>query len=486
MKQSGLFIRIMSVLLTFCLSVTMINSSSVISAAPHEYNDNYENMTAAEKQAYLEQNIKELNQKLNSLGAQSKETEGYIDTLNDKISFLQRELELSSSTIENSKNKITSLENQYKDNEAEIEKLMLDIDKLNDEQQSLQSEFDDTFEQYAKRARALYISGNMSTLSMIITSGDISTLFTRLEMIKRVSRADRELLEGLQLEVERLISASEDLKNKKVQLTENQATLASTKENLEQTIKTLELQQTSFNEKEKTYIQEKDEADRLLLKLHEETQTYSEYRNQDMQELSLINAEIERAAEEWLKKQESLTTTTTTTTTTQNQTNANQGDTTAKPTTTTTTITQRQTTASGRLQMTYPVPSQTKITCGWQGYAGHTGVDFACNSNSQVVAAEDGEVIISKDLKNPDGSYKSYGRYIVIAHYKKNSSGNFVYTLYAHNSSRLVAEGDVVKKGQLIAYSGSTGNSTGPHCHFEVRTPSASYNDCVNPTPYLP
>ena len=89
-------------------------------------------------------------------------------------------------------------------------------------------------------------------------------------------------------------------------------------------------------------------------------------------------------------------------------------------------------------------------------------------------------------LKNSDGSYRSYGRYIVIAHDKKDSAGNYVYTLYAHNSSRVVSEDQYVKKGQLIAYSGSTGNSSGPHCHFEVRTPSAAYDDCVNPTYYLP
>ena len=76
--------------------------------------------------------------------------------------------------------------------------------------------------------------------------------------------------------------------------------------------------------------------------------------------------------------------------------------------------------------------------------------------------------------------------YIVIAHDKTDSVGNSVYTLYAHNSRRVVSAGTHVHRGQLIAYSGSTGNSTGPHCHFEVRTPTASYNDCVDPEIYLP
>jgi murein DD-endopeptidase MepM/ murein hydrolase activator NlpD len=74
----------------------------------------------------------------------------------------------------------------------------------------------------------------------------------------------------------------------------------------------------------------------------------------------------------------------------------------------------------------------------------------------------------------------SYGRYLIIDH------GDGLSTLYAHNSQILVSVGDKVSAGQVVAKSGSTGNSTGPHCHFEVRTPTASYNDCVNPEIYLP
>ena len=181
------------------------------------------------------------------------------------------------------------------------------------------------------------------------------------------------------------------------------------------------------------------------------------------------------------KKKKAATTTTTTTTQA-----AQDNNSTTKQETTTEATTKAE--DDSKLKMTYPVPSQTKITCGYgsAGYAGHTGVDFSCPAGSAVVAAESGIVIISKDLTNSDGSYRSYGRYIVIMHDKTDSAGNYVYTLYAHNKSRLVSEGQYVSKGQQIAWSGSTGNSTGPHCHFEVRTPTAEYRNCVNPTYYLP
>lgn len=487
MKQSGLLIRVLSVLLAFCFVFSAVGPNSVIFAAGNEYNENYDNMTPAEKQAYLEQKLKEVNAKLTSLGEQSGETEEYINTLDQKISYLQKELSLSKNTIDNSKKKITSLENEYKSNEAEIKTLEQDIVDLTSKIDTLQEEFDLSYSDYAQRARAMYISGNTSTLAMLLTSTDISTLFTRLEMIKRVSRQDRELLETLQNEGTELLNTKTSLEDKKVTLSENQKNLVSTKENLNQTIKTLEVQQVSYNEKEQSYKAEKAEADRLLLQLHEDTKTYSEYRNQDLEMLNAINAEIEQAAQEWEKRQESQTTTTTTTT--QPATNENGNTPTAKPPTTAA----PKPTSSNKLSLTYPVPSQTRITCPWMGYTNHTGADFACDSGSKVVAAEDGEVIVSTDIKcngcsnsYHGGGYCSYGRYIVIAHDKRDASGNCVYTLYAHNSQRLVSEHQRVKKGQQIAVSGSTGNSSGPHCHFEVRTPGAKYSDCVNPALYLP
>lgn len=483
MKQSKVLTKILSVLLTFLFILVTNASNYVIIADANPYNDNYNNMTDAEKQAYLEQKLKEYDQKLASLDKQSKEKEEYINTLNDKISYMQKELALSKSTIETSKNKKSSLENQYKSNEQEIEALKTDISSLEVREVELQDEFDVSYDLYAKRARALYISGGVNMLEVLLTSDDMSTLFTRLEMIKQVSKADKELLESLKNEGDKLLETKSDLEAKRSSLISTQETLKATRDNLAETIKTLEIQQAGYTQKEQSYKAEKSEADGLLQELHNQEKTYSEFRNENLEELREINREIEQAGKDWADKQEESTTTTEKPSSTKPS--GGESDTekpTQKPSTT------KPTTSSGRLSMTFPVPSQTKITTayGSAGYAGHTGVDFACDSGSRVVAAEDGEVIISTDLKNSDGSYRSYGRYIVIAHNKKNSLGQYVFTLYAHNSSRVVSKGDKVRKGQLIAYSGSTGNSTGPHCHFEVRTPTSAYDDCVNPTPYLP
>ena len=89
-------------------------------------------------------------------------------------------------------------------------------------------------------------------------------------------------------------------------------------------------------------------------------------------------------------------------------------------------------------------------------YSLHTGVDIACPTGTPVHAAAAGEVILA-------GWMGAYGNAVVIDH------GGGVSTLYGHNSSLLVRVGERVAKGQVIARSGSTGWSTGPHVHFERR-----------------
>lgn len=104
-----------------------------------------------------------------------------------------------------------------------------------------------------------------------------------------------------------------------------------------------------------------------------------------------------------------------------------------------------------------PVAGGT-VTSGfkWRWGRLHKGVDIAVPTGTPVMAADDGKVIVSGYSKS------GYGNYVIINH------NNGTKTLYGHNSTLKVSVGDIVEKGQTIAFSGNTGRSTGPHCHFEV------------------
>lgn len=86
----------------------------------------------------------------------------------------------------------------------------------------------------------------------------------------------------------------------------------------------------------------------------------------------------------------------------------------------------------------------------------HYGIDIPAPKNTDVLASDDGMVIFA-------GNKNGYGNVVEIDHFDNKK------TLYAHNNSIVVRVGDVVKKGQVIAKVGSTGNSTGNHVHFEVK-----------------
>ncbi|MER5198312.1 M23 family metallopeptidase [Streptomyces sp. NPDC002755] len=110
----------------------------------------------------------------------------------------------------------------------------------------------------------------------------------------------------------------------------------------------------------------------------------------------------------------------------------------------------------------------------WQST--HSGQDFAVPTGTKVMAAHGGTVV--KAGGNGAGDGPAYGNAIVIKH------SNGVYSQYAHLSSIHVKVGQVVKTGQKIGLSGSTGNSSGPHLHFEIRT-TANYGSAINPVTFL-
>jgi murein DD-endopeptidase MepM/ murein hydrolase activator NlpD len=116
----------------------------------------------------------------------------------------------------------------------------------------------------------------------------------------------------------------------------------------------------------------------------------------------------------------------------------------------------------------WPVNAPITSPFGWRWGRMHEGVDLAVPNGTPVVAAKAGVVIVA-------GWMGGYGNLVVVDH------GGGVATAYGHNTSVTVSVGQFVEQGQLIAYSGSTGHSTGPHVHFEVRINGSA----VDPMGYL-
>ncbi|MFB6812097.1 M23 family metallopeptidase [Streptomyces sp. NPDC056387] len=140
------------------------------------------------------------------------------------------------------------------------------------------------------------------------------------------------------------------------------------------------------------------------------------------------------------------------------------------------------------------VAAATKAAAGWQkpvssytlsatfGKGGtmwshkHSGQDFACPVGTPVKAASAGTIVKAGPGGGGDGP--AYGNAIVIKH------ANNTYSQYAHLSKIQVRIGQKVAKGAQIALSGNTGNSSGPHLHFEIRT-TPNYGSAINPVTFL-
>lgn len=116
----------------------------------------------------------------------------------------------------------------------------------------------------------------------------------------------------------------------------------------------------------------------------------------------------------------------------------------------------------------WPVHGILTSGFGWRWGRMHEGIDLAVASGTPVVAAAAGTVIVA-------GWLGGYGNLVVVDH------GNGISTAYGHNTSVTVGFGQSVAQGQLVAYSGNTGHSTGPHVHFEVRINGSP----VDPLGYL-
>jgi murein DD-endopeptidase MepM/ murein hydrolase activator NlpD len=134
-------------------------------------------------------------------------------------------------------------------------------------------------------------------------------------------------------------------------------------------------------------------------------------------------------------------------------------------------ITEEELKAKAKIRSDLIMPVESKVISeyGIRNGRPHKGIDLGAPTGTPVFSVLDGTIVYS-------GHQGNYGNVVVVEH------PDFIMTVYGHNEKNLVSVGDVVKQGQMIATTGSTGNATAPHVHFEYRIKGKA----INPRKVLP
>ncbi len=415
-----------------------------------------------EQKALLEADLKNAESKIASLSAESKETEEYIDALDTKIGILNKQLTLLDEQVAELEADITTLQAGIDENQAQADALQQEVDKAQAVIDDLNKKFAAKYDAYCIRMRAIYISGDYNLLTALLTCKDISGFLTRYEMIKAVSKNDAQLMNEIQEQTSQIMQQESDLSLKKSELDDIKNYLLSQQNELIYKQNTLTQTQESIASKKIMLAQDRAESDQLFAVLTAKTGMYTEFRNEDSQLTAAAEKQLQDLMNGVISADEVKDITT-----------GNRSDRPNVSYNNTDVYAQ----SDGVYNMTYPVPGCYTVSAGFPNYSNgryHGGIDFPCSTGTKVVAAQKGVVAGVQRLDY------SYGYYVLIYH-GTDANGEKVFTLYAHNSSILVSPGQSVYKGQQIAKSGSTGNSTGPHLHFEIRVGSTR----INPKNYL-
>lgn len=285
-------------------------------------------------------------------------------------------------------------------------------------------------EKYRTRMRAMEEEGTLSYLSILFEATSFSDFLSRIDMIREIMERDSELEANF-------IAAREHVETVKADYEATQAAQEISKAELLDRKAELEL--------------EIEDACELIAAIEADLETYeAEYLANEAAEAALdeeiyakiAELEAQRLAEEAAKNEQNKD---------QNQ-NDGGGEADRAPGT--------EVPAGMFIWPTtgYNVTSQWGYRIhpifGVQKF--HSGIDIAVNSGEPIYAAASGTVVTAVYSS-------SYGNYVMISH------GNGYYTLYAHMTNYIVTTGQSVTQGQVIGYVGSTGWSTGPHLHYEVR-----------------
>lgn len=342
-----------------------------------------------------------LNQIQKSITETKKKKEEVIHQKNDiavQIADLDKKLNATQQELTNAQKRLIDITAKLEKTRKELEEAK---QKENAQMQTMK-----------ERIKAIYISGELGYLDVLLGAQNFGDFIARLDIVKRIVDFDANLFESYKQQREFIEQKEKELAQIQTEVQNYKNQIASRQRELQVAMASREGLMRDLERQQKLYEQQEDE----LLKQSKQLETVI----QQLQAKSKIKY------------------------------------------------------SGGKLL--WPVPSSDIITSPFgmryhpilKQSKMHTGIDIAAEMGAPIVAAADGQVIFA-------GYYGGYGYAVIIDH------GDGISTLYAHNSVLLVKEGDMVKRGQVISKAGSTGLSTGPHLHFEVRKNGVP----VNPIDWL-
>lgn len=393
----------------------------------------------------LQQEVQDAKAQQEKAASQSQEAQHYKNKTNLNLQYVLQQVDVVKGKMTEISTKIKSTENSLNVTAAELDEAEVRVASRE--------------ELLGSRVRLMYTDGAVSYIDVLLASKSFSDFLGRTDSLKMIVDQDQELLVQHKLDKQLVVDKKKELEGQYAQAKQLYTTLESQRSLLKQ--KEAEKQELiAYYDKE---IHESDdlseEQNNKLVKLASarsalESQKDKIKAEEAARKAAAAKKEAARRAAEAARKASSA----------RSSSSSSISSTTAY--------------SGGDGPFLLPVGSatissgfgpRTHPITGERGKA-HTGVDFAVGQGTKVHAADSGTVILSE-------WWSGYGYCVIIDH------GGGVWTLYGHirKGGLLVSAGDKVGRGDVIAESGSTGNSTGPHLHFEVRIDGKT----VNPMPYL-
>lgn len=351
--------------------------------------------------------------------AQKKsEAEAVIGNVYEKLRVIQENLDAAKAAYESISSQIGETDKKIADTQSELEKAQAHLSKRE--------------VVLSRRIRDIYMNGQLNYLDVIIGAKDFNDFATRVELLRRVVNSDLELISSIREERDKIDEAKKILEEERQRL----ATL-----------------QTEAEAKKTEIEQHKAEQQAILRKAETDKATAEE-----------AYAELEASSNQiaqMLREREAARQAAQAAAASGGSSGGGDDDSSYQP-------------VSGSGQMIWPVNGVITSPFGYRTHPIfgrqilHSGIDIGVDEGTPVHAADGGVVVEA-------GWISGYGYCVIIDH------GNGTSSLYGHNSSLAVSSGQAVSQGQVIAYAGSTGNSTGSHVHFEVRVGG----EPVDPSAYL-